>query len=88
MGVSVITAFPEMCNWHCLCYKCGLQDMPNLKSDWWCDSLCCCAFQQCGLKEFVDTQYCCLGPCKLTSPAFKLTTSFPVRMIVLLTREK
>ena len=79
MGVSIITAFPQVCNYKCLCYQCGCQPMPDLANDWWSEGFCICIYSNCGLKEFMTTQYCCLGPCELTSPSFKTTTSFPVR---------
>lgn len=85
MGFTLITTIPDVCNVKCLCYKCGLQNMPNLASDWWCDNVCCCLFNQFGLKELLDCQIFFLGPCKLTAPALNLTTSIPVRKIELRT---
>jgi hypothetical protein len=82
MGFSLVTSFPDICNVKCCCHKCGLQDFPNLKTDWWCDSVCFCVFNQCGLKELTDCQICPLGPCKLTAPAFKLTTAIPDCLVI------
>mmetsp|Transcript_17739 Transcript_17739/g.35864 ORF Transcript_17739/g.35864 Transcript_17739/m.35864 type:complete len:140 (-) Transcript_17739:36-455(-) len=82
MGFTLITTIPDVCNVKCLCYKCGLQNMPNLASDWWCDNVCCCLFNQFGLKELLDCQIFFLGPCKLTAPALNLTTSIPDCLVV------
>jgi hypothetical protein len=78
MGVSVVTTIPDAINVKCFCYSCGLQNFPNLMSDWWCESKCCCLFNSCGLKELMTCQICPIGPCELTSPSLKLTTSIPV----------
>jgi hypothetical protein len=83
MGVSIITTLPDVCNVKCLCYSCGLKDFPNLMSEWWCEGMCCCLFNNCGINEFLTTQICCLGPCELTAPAFKLNTSIPVSQLFL-----
>jgi hypothetical protein len=79
MGFSLVTSVPDVCNIKCFCYKCGLKNFPNLMSEWWCEGLCCCFFNNCGLNELMDTQICCLGPCKLTAPALNTTFGIPVR---------
>lgn len=81
-GFEVDTKIPDCINLHILLYKCGLQDMPNLYVNWWCEGMCCCCFNKCGLLEFTTCQILCLGPCPLTSPSFKLTTSLPDALVV------
>mmetsp|Transcript_2607 Transcript_2607/g.3933 ORF Transcript_2607/g.3933 Transcript_2607/m.3933 type:complete len:213 (+) Transcript_2607:54-692(+) len=76
-GFQVITKLPDAINIHLLCYKCGLKDFPNFKSDWLCEGVCCCIFNNCGLNECLQCQLCCLDIGKLTSPSFKLNTSVP-----------
>lgn len=81
MGYTIITSFPDVLNVKCLCFGCGMKDFPNLNSEWWSDSYCCCLFGACGVKELKTCQILPLGPCDLTSPAFKFTTSIPVSIV-------
>lgn len=80
MGFSFVSAFPEACQIKCFCYKCGLKNLPNIMTEWWCEGVCCCNFSNCGLRELLDCQIYILGPCKLTAPALNFNFKVPVTL--------
>jgi hypothetical protein len=80
--VGFVTAFPDCCKIDCFCLEWGLKDCPDFGSDWWCEGSCFCCFENCGMKELMETQICCLGPC--SKPELKTTFSFPVLLSTLL----
>lgn len=77
--VGFVTAFPDFCKIDCLCVECALRNIPDIKNDWLCEGVCFCFFNNCGLKELMETQICCLGPC--SKPEIKITKTFPVYLI-------
>jgi hypothetical protein len=74
--VGFVTSFPEFCKIDCFCLEWSLKDCPDLAKDWWCEDSCLCCFNNCGMKELMETQILCLGPC--SKPELKTTFSFPV----------
>lgn len=78
MGFSLVTTIPDICNIKCLCYKCGLKNFPDIMNEWWCEGVCCCNFNHCGLVELLTCQYFIFGPCQLTAPALPCTFKVPV----------
>jgi hypothetical protein len=46
--------------------------------EWWCEGVCCCNFNNCGLVELCTFQYFIFGPCSLTAPALNCNFKVPV----------
>jgi len=64
---SPIYKIPQALQLKIFCFKWGVQDFPDLLSDWICDGVCCCIYNKFGLPELLTTQIFCLGPCTIGS---------------------
>ena len=84
MKFTLVRKIPDAINIEILCWKCGLNNFPDVQHDWWGEGSCCCLYSNCGIKEFLTTQLCILGPCQLDKPASHCTTALPVHYIFFL----